>query len=213
MTPAALYFLWHSLHERVQGNWPSFLYPAVAVVAAAAYVAFRTRAGSPVLRWSQRLAAPVAGIAVVAIYGQALFGIVPQVRDPVSRLLAYGMGPVVADIDSFRMREHASAVATTNYALTAWLAFYLPQHPAVIQLNERSRYANEPPPDPESLQGPLIYVTQARSDEARNLTTHFAHVIPLGQIARWRNGARIDDYCVYRLDGPKADALNFDAGG
>jgi len=25
--PATLYFVWHSLHDRVQGNWPSFFIP------------------------------------------------------------------------------------------------------------------------------------------------------------------------------------------
>ncbi len=33
--PSALYFLIHSLHDRIQGNWPSFLYPALAIAAGA----------------------------------------------------------------------------------------------------------------------------------------------------------------------------------
>ena len=41
IAPAAVYFLWHSLHDRVQGNWPSFLYPAIAIAAAAIYVQCR----------------------------------------------------------------------------------------------------------------------------------------------------------------------------
>src|SRR5258708_15709632 len=36
MTPSAIYFLWHSLHDRVQGNWPSFFYPPLAISAPAA---------------------------------------------------------------------------------------------------------------------------------------------------------------------------------
>ena len=39
VAPAMLYFLIHALHDRVQGNWPSFLYPAFAIAAAAAYEA------------------------------------------------------------------------------------------------------------------------------------------------------------------------------
>jgi hypothetical protein len=123
------------------------------------------------------------------------------------------MGPVVTDIDSLRKQEHASAIATTSYALTGWLAFYLPQHPAVIQLNERLRYLNEPSPDPQLLHGPLIYVTQLRNDQTKDLANHFAHVTPLGQIARRRNGALIDQYALYRLDGPSRSALSFDTGG
>jgi 4-amino-4-deoxy-L-arabinose transferase-like glycosyltransferase len=213
IAPAAIYFLAHSLHDRVQGNWPSFVYPALAISAAAAFVALRTKPASAWLRWSRQLAVPVAALAAAAIYGQALFGIIPQVRDPVSRLLAYGMAPVVTDIDSVRKQEHASAIATTSYALTGWLAFYLPQHPAVIQLNERLRFLNEPAPDPQLLHGPLIYVTQLRNDQTKDLANHFAHVTPLGQIARRRNGALIDQYALYRLDGPSRSALSFDTGG
>ena len=33
MIPAILYFVWHSLHARVQGNWPSFLYPMFVICA------------------------------------------------------------------------------------------------------------------------------------------------------------------------------------
>ena len=34
IAPAAVYFLLHSLHDRVQGNWLAPLYPAVAILAA-----------------------------------------------------------------------------------------------------------------------------------------------------------------------------------
>jgi 4-amino-4-deoxy-L-arabinose transferase-like glycosyltransferase len=36
--PAGIYFAWHALHDRVQGNWPSFLYPTLALAAAAAWM-------------------------------------------------------------------------------------------------------------------------------------------------------------------------------
>ena len=211
MAPAIIYFFWHSLHDRVQGNWPSFVYPAFAIAAATMYVALAQQRENPLLRWSRQLAVPIAAVAVAVIYAQALFGVVPQVRDPVSRLLAYGMEPVVAEIDNLRAREHASAIATTSYALTGWLAFYLPGHPAVLQLNERARYLNEQPPDAEILHGPLIYVTQLRNEQTRYLASHFAHVTPLGQITRSRNGAVIDHYAIYRLDGPNASVLSFNA--
>lgn len=209
MAPAIVYFLWHSLHDRVQGNWPSFIYPAFAITAAAAFVPVAAKSHSSFLRLSRLLAIPVAGLCVAVIYAQALFGVIPRVRDPVSRLLAYGMDPVVAQIERLREREHASAVVTTSYALTGWLAFYLPDHPAVVQLNERSRYANEQPPDAQMLRGPLIYVSEIRSEQTRYLAGHFAHVTPLGRVKRSRNGAVIDEYAIYRLDGPNRDALGF----
>jgi hypothetical protein len=33
--------------------------------------------------------------------------------------------------------------------------------------------------------------------------------VPLGRIARTRNGAIIDEYALYRIDSPTNDALSF----
>jgi 4-amino-4-deoxy-L-arabinose transferase-like glycosyltransferase len=206
--PAVAYFLLHSLHGRVQGNWPSFLYPAVAVLAAMAYVRLGPKT-SWVVRLTRWAAIPVAALLVAVVYGQALFGAV-HLRDPVSRLLGYGMGPLVSDIETISAREHASAVVTTNYALTGWLSFYLDHGTPVIQLNERSRYLNEASPDPQNLRGPLIYVSQERNEEIDYLSQRFTHVVPLEHVLRTRNGAVLDRYVIFRLDGPKAAVLSYD---
>jgi hypothetical protein len=118
------------------------------------------------------------------------------------------MGPLASDIESMSAREHASAVVTTNYALTGWLAFYLDRGTPVIQLNERSRYLNEAAPYPQNLRGPLIYVSQERNEEADYLSRRFAHVVPLEHVLRTRNGAVLDRYVTFRLDGPKAAVLS-----
>jgi hypothetical protein len=207
MAPATLYFLWHSLHDRVQGNWPSFLYPVLAIAASAAYLSLTESQGSWLLRGSRRSAIPVAGVVLALIYAQAVWGVVPRVRDPVSRLLAVGMNRVVDDIESLRARMGAGAVLTTSYALTGWLSFYMPTHPPIIQVNERFRYLNEPPPMPSLFTGPLLYVTEMRSDQASLLTTRFAQVTALAHIARYRNGATIDEYVVYRVEGLKGAPL------
>jgi len=205
IAPGAIYFLWHSLHDRVQGNWPSFLYPAFAIIAAAAYLRIANAEGAWIVRISRRLAVPVAAAMVAIIYAQALWGIIPRVREPVSRLIAVGMDRVVTDIDSLRARTHAGAILTTGYALTGWLSFYLPGHPPVIQWNERMRYINEAPPPASLFDGPLLYVTEERNDEALLLSMHFAHVMPLAHIARYRNGATIDEYAVYSVEGLKGE--------
>ena len=205
--PACVYFLWHSLHDRVQGNWPSFLYPAFAIAAAAAYVSASDASTSSLLRISRRFAVPLAAAMVALIYAQALWGVVPRVRDPVSRLLAVGMDRVADDIESLRAQNHANAILTTSYALTGWLSFYLPTHPPVIQLNERTRYLNEPTPASALFDGTLLYVTETRNDQAQLLSGRFATVMPLAHIARYRNGATIDEYEVYRVEGPKSAPL------
>ncbi len=203
---ACSYFLGHSFHDRVQGNWPSFLYPAIAILAAAAYLTLPKHA--VVVKLSRRLAIPVAVMLTGLIYAQALFGIVHS-RDPVSRLLAYGIDGVASDIDGLRTEEGAAAIVTTNYTLTGWLAFYLPGHPTVLQLNERFRYLNDPAPDPRLFRAPLIYVSQVRNERIDYLRSRFTHVVPLAHVMRLRNGAKLDEYAVFRLDGPKGDVLGF----
>lgn len=205
IAPATLYFLWHSLHDRVQGNWPSFLYPILAIAASAACLRLPEGGGSSVLRFSRRVAVPVAGVMLAVVYAQAVWGVVPRVRDPISRLLAVGMNRVVDDIESLRTRMHADTVLTTSYALTGWLSFYMPTHPPIIQINERFRYVNEPPPAPGLFAGPMLYVTEMRNDQASLLATRFAQVTPLAHIARYRNGATIDDYVVYLVEGLRGE--------
>jgi len=203
IAPAAIYFLWHSLHDRVQGNWPSFLYPVLAIAASMACVQLAESRGSSVLRFSRRFAVPLAAFMLVLIYAQALWGVVPRVRDPVSRLLAVGMNRVVDDIESLREGVRADTILTTSYALSGWFSFYMPSHPPVIQINERFRYLNEPPPAPSLFTGPMLYVTEMRNDQSSLLAMRFARVTPLAHIARYRNGATIDEYAVYSVEGLK----------
>ena len=208
VAPAALYFLWHSLHDRVQGNWPSFLYPAFAIAAAAAWREVATRHASWFLRMSKAAALPLALLILALVYAQALFGIVPRVRDPVSRLLAFEMKPVTDQIETLRTQAQAKAVITTSYALASWFSFYLPAHPPVVQINERFRYVNEPTPPRDLFEGPLLYITEMRNDQSSLVAQRFSEVTPLANIARVRNGATIDQYTVYRVSGLKSDPLD-----
>ena len=53
----------------------------------------------------------------------------------------------------------------------------------------------------------MLYVTEMRNDQASLLATRFARVTPLAHIARYRNGATIDEYAVYRVEGLKGEPL------
>jgi 4-amino-4-deoxy-L-arabinose transferase-like glycosyltransferase len=210
IAPALIYFLWHSLHSRVQGNWPSFLYPAFAIAAAMAFLRAGEPGSSATLWICRRFSVPFAAAAIALIYAQALWGVIPRVRDPISRLLAVGMNRVVYDIESLRAATHARAILTTSYALTGWFSFYMPAHPPVIQVNERFRYLDEPAPARSLFEGPLLYVTEMRNDQSALLAARFTQVMPLAHIARYRNGATIDEYAIYAVDGLKSEP--FDQG-
>ena len=206
MTPAVAYFLWHSLRGRVQGNWPSFLYPAFALAAVGALLSPALQRW-PGIAWSQRLALPVALTMTAIIYGQAVWGVVP-IREPVSRMLAAGIGPVADEIDRLRAENDADAIVTTSYELQGWLSFYLPSCSPVIQMNERFRWLNAPEPPEQLFKGTLLYVTQSRNDQSEALAKRFGEVTRLAEIERSRNGARLDQYRVYRVGRLKSEPFH-----
>jgi 4-amino-4-deoxy-L-arabinose transferase-like glycosyltransferase len=201
--PSAVYFLVHSLHDRIQGNWPCFLYPALAIAAAEAFARSDWRGWTePVWRLSRRLAIPVAAILLVGVYAQALFGLVPLGRsDPLARLLAVGMPDVTKNIEQLAAQDHALAILTTDYASTAWFSFYLPSHPTIVQLNEERRYPDAPRADIDLLSRTLLYVVETRLDRQDVVAAHFSKVTAIARVDRLRRGVAIAHYVIYRVEG------------
>jgi hypothetical protein len=142
------------------------------------------------------------------IYAQAVWGVVPRIREPVGRLLAVGIEHVADDIEMLRAQNQASGIITTSYPLTGWLSFYLPTHPPVVQVNERYRWLDAPDPPEEIFAGPLLYVTEVRNDQSKELEKRFRKVVPLAFIGRYRNGATFDEYRVYLVSDPVGDPLD-----
>lgn len=206
MIPAILYFLWHSLHARVQGNWPSFIYPMFVICAAYAMrwtaLGWRGRA----LRISQIAALPVALVLTLLAYAHSLSPLIQLegTRDPVSRLLAVGYTPLANDIDLLRLNHGAAVVLTTGYAQTSWLSFYLPSGAPVIQINERERWLAEPALPDGIFEGPLLYVTEGWRDMSQLLSERFADVQVIDRLERRRGRALIEEYVVYRVENSTA---------
>lgn len=162
------YFLVHALHDRVQGNWPCFLYPVLAILAADAFTKDR---------WWRKIsmvAAPLAAVFVLAVYAQALYAPLPLRKDPVARLLGRDFAPI-GEVAAAVVKSHlAGAVLTTDYETTAWLRFTQPGL-KVIQVNEPERYPDAPPPPPTLLQGRLIYLAEFRRDQHPLVQEFFAY--------------------------------------
>ncbi|MGC9953774.1 MAG: glycosyltransferase family 39 protein [Rhizomicrobium sp.] len=201
--PSIAYFAWHSLHARVQGNWPCFLYPLLSVAAAvAAKRADWSSWRAPVVRWSKRLAVPVAAVLLAAAYAQAFFGVVPMGRkDPLARLLAVGFPDVTKKVEALRLSSHTDVLLTTDYASTAWFAFYGPG--PVVQVGEEYRWSNAPVAAASLFARPALYVSEARWDRHDLIAAHFAHVVEIARIDRERKGVVIAHYVVYRVSGLK----------
>ncbi len=208
--PIGVYFVWHALHARVQGNWTAPAVPAMSLVAAFAAwrLAWKGRAGD-LLRWSRVLAVPVGVAATVLIYLHALFGIVPLGNaDPVPRLLGVGWRALAAEIEATREAIGARTVLAGDYATTAWLTFYMPAHPDVVQITQRFRWVHLPEPDAARFAGPLLIVYREDYTALDYDGPRFATFEMLKTVARGRRGVAIESYMLVRAEGPKGDPFN-----
>ena len=146
------YFVWHSLHARVEANWFAPVYPAFASPPRSPPISChgsRARGAWPILpalgrarRHRDVRAADRAGQ-----YRRAV-GLSPR-RDRAQRRRRLAR-------NGRRDRSGAGACGATcvlapDYGTTGWLAFYLPRGTCVAQQNQRIRWVNMPEPDAEQL--------------------------------------------------------------
>jgi hypothetical protein len=208
--PLAIYFVWHSLHSRVEGNWTAPLIPAFVIAAASAGDKIEWHgAWMWLAEWSRRLAAPIGLLLAGFVYLQAIFGLIPaDAADPTARQIGSGWSELGSRIDALRRDTGARAVLATNYATAGWVAFYLPSRPPVIQVNERIRWVDAPEPDAALFRGTLLYVCKAPCPEPERVIAKFERIAEPVKLPRMRRGVVIEDYLVWRLDGLKSDLLD-----
>ena len=189
------YFLEHALHDRVQGNWPCFLFPALAILAADAFWLQGWR------RWISLLAAPLAALLLLGLYVQALFMPLHLAKDPLARILGRDFMPV-GEIASVIVRSHlADAVLTTDYETTAWLRWDQPGL-KVVQVNEPQRYPDAPTAPAALLKGRLLYIAELRRDQHQLVQRDFAYT---GFPTQLQTGAGL--YMLYPVGSPKKSQI------
>ena len=193
LLPAILFFLIHALHDRVQGNWPCFLFPAFAILAADSW------SGTGWKRWVSIAAIPLAALLLLVVYVQALTGALPLGnKDPMARLLGVGFHAIA---DRVAGAAGTGPVLTTDYETTAWLRFYEPGL-KVVQLGEAYRYPSSP--SVEKFSGPVLYLAERKRDQSAMLTQYFSSVELATSLQIKRNGEELADYAIWRLDRQKA---------
>ena len=204
IAPAAAYFLLHSLHDRVQGNWLAPLYPASAILAAD-WVARMLRAGAAGLKGAiaraSLWAAPI-GLAVAAVaYAQAITGFLPLgALDPAARI--EGFRGLAGELDARARGEGAPFVLTQGYALTSLMTYYGDPSIAIVQPDERIRWIFEGELPADLFAGPGLALGDAGKDFAPELKLHFRTVEPAGVLERRRDGTVIAAYPLYRVAEP-----------
>ncbi len=205
-----LYFIWHSLHARVEANWFAPVYPAFAVAAAvAANLAEWGIRARRVVDFCWRWASPVGVAMFAALVVQADTGLLSGYRrDATVRSVGVGWRALAGEIETVRARAGASCVLAPDYGTTSWLAFYLPRGTCVVQPSQRIRWVNMPDPDPALLSGKLLYVDEVRSGRLPHLTTTFARVERITEVSRKRGPLVIETYALDLLEGAKGDVLD-----
>ncbi|MGJ4894775.1 glycosyltransferase family 39 protein [Bradyrhizobium oligotrophicum] len=204
------YFVWHSLHARVEANWFAPVYPAFVVAAAAAahlvaWSAREQRTATFCLRW----AVPVGVVMFVALIVQANTGLLSGYRrDATVRSVGVGWRPLAAEIEAARVRADASCVLAMDYGTTAWLSFYLPPGTCVLQPIQRIRWVNFPEPDPAKLAGTQLFVDEAQIATRVYVSNTFGRIEKVGEAARKRGSLTIETYAFYALSEPKGDLLD-----
>src|ERR1700726_4902012 len=122
-----LYFIWHSLHARVEANWFAPVYPAFAIAAAvAANVTEWDVRQQRVVDFCLRWASPVGILMFALLIVQANTGVLTGYRrDATVRSVGVGWRELAAGIEAVRIRVGAACVPAPAYGTTRWLPFSL----------------------------------------------------------------------------------------
>ncbi|MGX1307357.1 4-amino-4-deoxy-L-arabinose transferase-like glycosyltransferase [Amorphus suaedae] len=202
--PFLAYLLVHGLHDRVQGNWPAPLYPAVALISAeAASLALIPVRRERVWLVLRALVAPVGiGLALLAIVHSGMSAGFVTTKDPTKQLR--GWTTFAEEVDRMRVAAGADWVGAVHYTVTGELAFHLPQVP-VFGIVEPLRYANLPAPDLSLFEKPGLVLDEHRRLGTDILGARFDHFEQIGTLTRSANGVAIATYDVWRVSGAKGD--------
>jgi 4-amino-4-deoxy-L-arabinose transferase-like glycosyltransferase len=205
-----VYFVWHSLHARVEANWFAPVYPAFAIAAAvAAHLVEWGPSWQRLVDFCRRWAVPGGVLMFVLLVVQADTGALSGYRrDATVRSVGVGWRETADGIETARARAGATCVLASDYGTTSWLAFYLPKGTCVVQHTQRIRWVNMPEPDAAQLAGKLLYVYEAWLGDTPYLKDRFTRVERVGEVQRKRGPLVIETYALDLLEGPKFEVLD-----
>jgi 4-amino-4-deoxy-L-arabinose transferase-like glycosyltransferase len=209
VAPLLIYFLFHSLHARVHGNWTAPAYPVLAILGAeAATSRHRFAAGvQRVVVLSRNLAVPV-GLALTAfVYLQAVAAPIPldPATDPTA--LMEGWAHLTAQVNAIAEDMDAKYILTTHYRLASELATYSRTSVPIVQFNESIRWVAFPKARiTPGARG--IFVVEDTRDLPGFPTNFFAQSRKIAEINRSRAGAPIQKYLVYLVTDANRTTLD-----
>lgn len=203
-----LYFVWHSLHSRVEANWLGPIYPAFAI--AAAYAAWGTiwnPREQRTMNWSRRLALPVGVALFVVLIVQTNTGVFTGFRrDATVRSVGVGWPALANEIEAIRLTQNADCVLAADYGTSSWLMFYLPKGTCVVQFQQRYRWTFMNEPNAALLKGKALLIGPVGASPSYR--AGYARVEKLAELTRKRSGVAIETYAVDLLIGAKGEVLD-----
>jgi hypothetical protein len=210
IAPAAIYFLLHSLHDRVQANWLAPLYPAVALLVAD-WVAEIRRESAPgfaaTIAKAALWAAPIGLVVAALAFAEAATNAVPLgPANPLARL--EGFRDLARDLDAKARAEKAPYVLTQGYALTSLMTYYGDPSIPVVQPEQRMRWIFEPEPSEALFAGPGLALGEPGRHFDLILGMRFRKVEPAGLLERRQAGGALEAYELYRVADPYAPVLD-----
>ena len=206
----ALYFIWHSLHARVEANWFAPVYPAFAIAAAvAAHLTRWQHEAQRVVDFCLRWASPVGILMFALLIVQANTGALSGFRrDATVRSVGVDWPRLGAEIEAVRVRTAATCVLAPDYGTTSWLAFYLPKGTCVVQPTQRIRWVNMGEPDTAKLSGKLLWVDEVRAVVQPYVTETFAKVERVAELKRMRGPLVVETYGLDLLEDARRPVLD-----
>jgi hypothetical protein len=204
------YFIWHSLHARVEANWFAPVYPAFTIAAAVAAHLTRWKPHQQrVVDFCLRWAPPTGVLMFAALIVQSNTGVLSGFRrDATVRSVGVDWPRLAREIEAVRLRTGATCVLAPDYGTTSWLAFYLPKDVCVAQPTQRIRWVSRPEPSPEKLSGKLLFVDELRTIAQPYVKDNFASAVRVAELKRMRGPLTIETYSVDLLEGPKGPVLD-----
>ena len=133
--PPVLVFVQHAIGDRVQGNWPAIIYPALAIAAGGLAIPARWWVGASAL-----------GFAITALaYVQATTGLLPLPPriDPITQRLA-GWDGVAKQILALHETAGVTFIVAEGYGLASELAWWMPADHPIAGTDERWKLTSLP---------------------------------------------------------------------
>ncbi|MDP8222021.1 MAG: glycosyltransferase family 39 protein [Candidatus Lernaella stagnicola] len=198
----AAYFAVNSLRAKVQGNWPAVMWLGFLPLAIA-YV----KARGDRMRRVFVIGLTISLLGLIAVYLQALLGVVPLKPDMSDQ--SFGWGDVARQVQERRQSFEGVQLATKTYQTAAELRYHLPDHPPIYTADYAHRGSQFTLwQDFRNLAGrDVLFVEEGGMP--RKFARHFEEVTELPPIFRLRGSKKVETLRVYharnfRLEGQEA---------